>query len=120
MRISNKIIYFQALCLLFLWVLLSACITAQAGPLDISDVPLELTPAVAPNILIVSDDSESMDWEVLTQDIINDGVFFSAHLDVTDDLVNQIIQRLDDGDGAADGNATNSCFDYAIQRAGSG
>ena len=31
--------------------------SVQAGPLDISDVPLELTPAVAPNILIVSDDT---------------------------------------------------------------
>ncbi len=120
MKIINKTTHTSALWVLSLWTILSFGITVLAGPLDISDVPLELTPAVAPNILIVSDDSESMDWEVLTQDIINGGVFFSAHLDGTDDVVHQIAQRLDDGDGAADGNATNSCFNYAIQRAGSG
>ena len=110
----------QTISLVAIWALIIFNTTVYAGPLDISDVPLELTPAVAPNILIVSDDSESMDWEILTQDITNDGVFFSAHLDGTDDLVNQIVQRLDDGDGAADGDLANSCFNYAILRAGSG
>jgi len=67
--------------------------TTLANDLDISTVPLELTPAVAPNILIVNDDSGSMDWEVLTQDNLNSGAFNSARLDGMEDLVNPITQR---------------------------
>lgn len=67
---------------------------AYAGSLDISTVPLELTPAVPPNILIVTDDSGSMDWEVLTQDNNNSGAFNASHLDGTIDLVNPITHRI--------------------------
>ena len=82
---------------------------SHAADLDISDVPLELTPAVPPNVLIVTDDSLSMDWEVLTQDNTNDGAFNSSHLDGTIDAVNPITERVADGDGAADGDAVNPC-----------
>ena len=85
---------------------------AIASPLTISDVPLELTPAVPPNILIVSDDSESMDWEILTQDDFNSGALFSSHLNGTGSG-NQVIDRVDDGDGAADGDAVNTCAKYS-------
>ena len=55
--------------------------TVNAGSLNISDFPLELTPAVPPNIFILTDDSRSMDWEVLTQNDDNSGAFCSATVD---------------------------------------
>ena len=65
--------------------MLFACISCvcvvNAGPLNISNVPLELTPAVPPNIFILTDDSGSMDWEVLTQNIDNSGAFCSPSVD---------------------------------------
>lgn len=56
---------------------------ANAGPLNISNVPLELTPAIPPNVLILTDDSGSMDWEVLTQDPVTGGAYSAANLDGT-------------------------------------
>ena len=55
--------------------------TAHAGPLNISNVPLELTPSVPANVFILTDDSGSMDWEVLTQNPDNSGAFCSANVD---------------------------------------
>lgn len=54
---------------------------ANAALLDISDVPLELTPALSPNVLFLTDDSGSMDWEVLTQDVSNSGAFSGPNID---------------------------------------
>jgi len=90
--------------------------TANAGLLDISDTPLELTPAVPPNVLIIADDSGSMDWEVLTQDSNNSGAFNSSHLDGTIDLANPITQRV-----VGFGRSAVSCeeeVDPAIERTG--
>ena len=50
---------------------------AYAGSLNISNVPLELTPSVSPNVFILTDDSGSMDWEILTQNPDNSGAFCS-------------------------------------------
>lgn len=54
---------------------------ANAGSLNISDFPLELTPAVPPNIFILTDDSRSMDWEVLTQNDDNSAAFCAPTVD---------------------------------------
>ena len=107
-------------CTASLWACFSFSTSIFAGPLDISDVPLELTPAVAPNILVVSDDSESMDWEIVTQDIVNNGVLFFPTINGSGSPGNSIVPRVDDGDGAADGNAANPCSDYTNPAASGG
>ena len=83
----------------------------HAAPLDVSDVPLELTPSVAPNVLFLNNDSGSMDWEVLTEDAINGGKFNSPQPDGTG-LPTQITQREPQGDNGADANclAISSAF----------
>jgi len=56
-------------------ILFAANLTA--ADLNISDVPLELTPSVPPNVFILADDSGSMDWEILTQNSENAGAYCS-------------------------------------------
>ena len=48
---------------------------------DISQTPLELTPTVAPNVMILFDDSGSMDFEIMTSDAISSGLFNAPHPD---------------------------------------
>ncbi len=78
-------------------VVFSIATQINAGPLDISNVPLELTPSVAPNVFILSNDSASMDWEILTRDALNGGRFNAPGLDGSG-LPTEITQREDDGD----------------------
>lgn len=54
-------------------VCLGALSPLAAAPLRLSQVPLFLSLKAHPNIVFVIDDSGSMDWEVLTQDVANDG-----------------------------------------------
>lgn len=66
--------------------------------LDISQTPLALTPTVAPNVMILVDDSGSMDFEVMTADALSSGLFFGPDPDgsnfgsIDPDL--QITQRM--------------------------
>ena len=69
---------------------------ANAGTLTISDVPLELTPSLPPNVLILMDDSGSMDWEVMTQDLANSGALCAPSIAGTCDFAN-IIHRVPEG-----------------------
>ncbi|MFK7814873.1 MAG: pilus assembly protein [Gammaproteobacteria bacterium] len=82
--------------------LLSACgvFVANAAPLDIADVPLELSPASSPNVLFLTDDSGSMDWEVLTQDVSNSGAFSGPSLDGSGGAAN-IVHRVPIGGNPA-------------------
>ncbi len=50
---------------------------------DIAQTPLELTPTVPPNIMILLDDSGSMDFEVMTADVNSAGLFFAPNPDGT-------------------------------------
>ena len=50
---------------------------------DISQTPLELTPTVSPNVMILFDDSGSMDFEIMTADALSSGLFFAPHPDGT-------------------------------------
>ena len=62
---------------LFFASVLSCVLSTQAMDLDLTSVPLELAPAAPPNVLLVSDSTESMDWEVLTGDLTREGKFNS-------------------------------------------
>jgi hypothetical protein len=48
---------------------------------DIAKSPLELTPTVAANVMIVLDDTGSMDFEVITADALSSGLFFGPDPD---------------------------------------
>ncbi len=98
-------------------ILSVVCVSmVNASTLTISDVPLELSSALPANILILTDDSGSMDWEILTQNNKSSGAFIAPNIDGSG-LFTDITQRLDDGDGAADGDASLvpavSCDTYA-------
>ena len=56
---------------------LSCLLSVQAMDLDLTTVPLELAPSAPPNVLLLSDSTESMDWEVLLSDVIREGKFNS-------------------------------------------
>ena len=62
---------------------LFAAAGALAQPLqpiaDIASTPLPLTPAVEPNIMLVLDDSGSMDFEVITADVLSAGLFLAPN-----------------------------------------
>ncbi len=51
---------------------------------DIAQTPLELTPTVEPNVMILFDDSGSMDFEVMTADALSSGLFFAPNPDGSD------------------------------------
>ncbi|MEM7401622.1 MAG: hypothetical protein AAF304_06700, partial [Pseudomonadota bacterium] len=74
--------------------------TSVSAVLNISDVPLELSPSLPPNILILMDDSGSMDWEVATQDLGNSGALCAISISGTCDFVN-IIHRVPEGGAPA-------------------
>jgi len=84
-------------------LLLCFAINAAALDLDIADIPLEVAPTAPSNVLLLLDNSESMDWDVLTQDAVSSGLFNAPNPDGTGGFAN-ITQRLPDGDGAADAN----------------
>ncbi len=48
---------------------------------DIAQSPLQLTPTVETNIMILFDDSGSMDFEIMTADALSSGLFFAPHPD---------------------------------------
>ena len=58
---------------------------SYASPLqpipDIANTPLELTPTVAANVMILVDDTGSMDFEVITADALSSGLFFGPDSD---------------------------------------
>jgi type IV pilus assembly protein PilY1 len=80
--------------------------SAHAAPLDLSDLPLFLTSSKVPaNLLFLIDDSGSMDWEVMTTDANNDGIFSNTQPDGTDPAdgsAGTVKHRDDNDDGIAD------------------
>src|SRR5687767_1928476 len=58
--------------------------TVSAAPLSLSDVPLFLGLKVEPNILFVVDDSGSMDSDIMTRDVVHNGLFTNTQPDGTD------------------------------------
>lgn len=82
-----------------------ALFQAQAfgAPGTLSDQPLYVGTAVNPNIFILSDDSRSMDWDMLTLDRDNDSRFTANQPDGTTVAdAGSVTHRDDDLDGTAD------------------
>ena len=91
---TSKSLQIAILATIFAFVV---CVTtAKAGPLRISDLPLELTSAVPSNVLILTDDSDSMDWEVLTQNIETSGALCAPSVDGGCSTTN-IVHRVPEG-----------------------
>ena len=82
-------------------LLLSSSLLAAPGTLN--QAPLYVGPAVEPNIVILSDDSGSMDWEIMSRDLANGGRFTATQPDGTDPgTAGSVKHRDDDDDGTAD------------------
>jgi len=58
--------------LLYLWGNLSGASVVMAHRLDLASTPLFLTNKVPPNVILLFDDSGSMDWEAITTDAAHD------------------------------------------------
>ena len=58
-----------------IFILMSGFCAANAAQLDLAKEPLELSQSVEPNIMLLIDDSGSMDFEVMTEDFGEDGAF---------------------------------------------
>src|SRR5215470_9546709 len=84
-----------------------ASITSAAS-LQLESTPLFLAFKAESNIVLLIDDSGSMDWEVITGDVQNDGRYTNTQRDGTDGAnavpptIGQIKHRDNDDDGRAD------------------
>jgi len=81
---------------------------AQAAPGDLEQSPLYVGPAVESNIMILSDDSGSMDWEAMTTDWNDGGQFSASQPDGTNPASAGAVKHRDSDD---DGNP-NCGFNY--------
>lgn len=71
----------QKIILLLTMALLANVANAVTPIPDIAQTPLELTPTVSANVMILFDDSGSMDFEIITSDAISSGLFNAPHPD---------------------------------------
>lgn len=76
----------------------------HAAQLSLSDVPLFLGFTVEPNILLLVDDSGSMDWDVITNDAANDGRFTGTQPDGSSPAGSGSVKHRD-----SDDNGTANC-----------
>ncbi len=74
----------------------------SAGPLNLSDNALEVIVGVEPNIMIVNDDSGSMDWEIMSTDYAHGGRFTGTQPDGNSPAGSGSVKHRDsDDDGTA-------------------
>ena len=74
--------FFKPVYIVASYALFSATSIYALQPIgDISQTPLELTPTVEPNIVILFDNSGSMDFEIMTADAHSSGLFFAPNPD---------------------------------------
>ena len=89
--------------LLLYGVLLTSSHLAIASPGALEQSPLYVGPAVESNIMILSDDSGSMDWEIMSRDLANGGRFTATQPDGTDPGNGGSVKHRDaNDDGTAD------------------
>lgn len=99
-------------------LLCGTTIDVAALDLDIAAIPLEIAPTAPPNVLLLLDNSAGMDFEVLTQNAVNAGLFNAPNPDGTGGFAN-ITQRVPGTDGGADSNcesfaSTFGGYGYAV------
>ena len=87
---------------------------ATATELNVAQHPLEIPQGAAPNIVVIMDDSGSMDWEIITAGYKNNGTF--AHnnpFKVTGDKADEIRHKRHwTGGGVCTGSALGSSYGY--------
>ncbi|MEM8845078.1 MAG: PilC/PilY family type IV pilus protein [Pseudomonadota bacterium] len=87
-NINNKFLFFIAL------FALAAPATNALEPIpDIAQAPLLLSPTTQSNVMILRDDSGSMDYEVMTADTLSSGLFFAPNPDGTGLSIESITHR---------------------------
>ena len=75
----------------------------HAAPLQLESVPLSLVLKVEPNLMLLIDDSASMNWEVSTADLVNDGRYTGTQRDGSSPAgAGQVKHRDNNDDGIAD------------------
>ncbi len=93
----------KSLITLTLSTLLALGSSANAGPGALEQTPLYVGPAVESNIMILSDDSGSMDWEIMSKDAGSGGVFTGSQPDGSNPAGSGNVKHRDsDDDGDAD------------------
>ncbi len=95
--------FYNYVCVICYTALFSVANAALAIDQDIADNPLEIAPTAPPNVLLLLDNSNPMDFEVLTQDAVNMGLFNNTNPDGTGGGFAAITQRTPEV-GAADDN----------------
>lgn len=86
-------------------------LTGQAALLNLATAPLYMGTNAQPNIVLIIDDSGSMDWESITQDASNDGRFTGTQPDGTSPSGSGSVKhRDDDNNGTADCNFSSGTF----------
>lgn len=110
----------QTLPLLTLAVALGFTATANmAGDLSLSNNALEVVTAVEPNIMIVNDDSGSMDWDVMSTDYSNNLLFTGTQPDGSSPAGSGSVKHRDsDDDGTANcgfGSGTFTGYLYIVE-----
>ena len=88
--------------LISMFTVLVSLSTASAAPGTLAQTPLFLGIQAPPNILFLIDDSGSMDWEIMTTDADNDGLFTGTQRDGTSPSGSGSVKHRDsDDDGTA-------------------
>ena len=81
-KLQIKQLFLRQQIVLFLAMALLVNVAGAVTPIpDIAQTPLELTPTVNANLMILFDDSGSMDFEIMTSDVISSGLFNAPHPD---------------------------------------
>ena len=97
----NQVIRWRSLAFILGWM---GCASGlHAAPLQLESVPLALTFKVESNLILLIDDSASMDWEVITGDFANDGRYTGTQRDGSSPAGSgQVKHRDNNDDGTAD------------------
>ncbi|MGH8501585.1 MAG: pilus assembly protein [Gammaproteobacteria bacterium] len=100
-QIKSPSVKLRRACVLLLSAFSSHAIALTT--LNVSDTPVEVAAGVEPNIMILSDDSGSMDWEVMTRDTSKGGRFTGTQPDGSSpDGSGAVKHRDSNDDGVAD------------------
>ena len=97
----NNVIRLRYLAFILGWIGYASGL--HAAPLQLESVPLSLILKVEPNLILMIDDSDSMNWEVSTGDLVNDGRYTGTQRDGSSPAGSgQVKHRDNNDDGTAD------------------